>query len=171
MIRSAEAREAFLRRFGTVAEHSPWVAQEVWASAPLGTTDDVVEAFVRVIRCAEPQRLLSLIQAHPDLAGRAAVTGELGPESAREQASVGLDRLTPNDFIRFTALNDAYRSRFGFPFIICVREHTVDSILDQFEVRLKHDHTREIETARDEITKIVALRIRDQSPPEERSRS
>ena len=171
MIEPAGAREAFLRRFGMVAEHSPWVAEDAWASAPFGTTADVVEAFARAIHRARPQRLLSLIRAHPDLAGRAAVAGELGPESAREQASVGLDRLTPDDFTRFTALNDAYRRRFNFPFIICVREHAVDSILDQFEVRLGHDRTREIETARDEITKIVALRIRDQSPPDDRSRS
>ena len=131
----------------------------------------MIDAFTRALQTTPGDRLVELIRAHPDLAGRAAIAGELGKESAREQASVGLDRLTPSDFARFTTLNEAYRQRFGFPFIICVREHTVASILDQFERRLEHSPAREIEAAATEITKIVALRIRDQMPVDERSRS
>jgi 2-oxo-4-hydroxy-4-carboxy-5-ureidoimidazoline decarboxylase len=158
-----ETREAFLDRFGQVAEHSPWVAEAAWHEGPFATIDQVVEAFGKAIATAPREDLVTLIRAHPDLAGTAAIAGEVGPESAAEQASIGLDRLTPEDFARFTNLNATYRARFGFPFIICVREHTVEQVLDQFERRLAHDESREVQTATDEITKIVALRIRDQS--------
>ena len=104
---------------------------------------------------------LELIRAHPDLAGRAAIAGELTAESAREQASARLDRLTPAEFARFTALNNAYRQRFQFPFIICVRNHTRDTILAAFEQRLGNTSAQEIQTALREIAAIAELRLRD----------
>lgn len=166
-----ETRAAFLARFGHVAEYSPWVAEAAWKAAPFSTVEEVVNAFRQAIVDAPERQLMALIRAHPDLAGTVAVAGELGPQSSSEQASAGLDRLSTDDFDRFTRLNSAYRARFGFPFIICAREHTLESILDRFERRLDHDPRREVETARDEIVKIVELRIRDQSLTDERSRN
>jgi OHCU decarboxylase len=107
------------------------------------------------------QARLALIHAHPDLAGRAAIAGVLTPESSREQASARLDRLTAEEYARFQQLNSAYRERFGFPFIICVREHTLASILEQFERRLNHDRAAEMTTALTEIGKIASLRLHD----------
>ena len=104
-------------------------------------------------------RKIALIQAHPDLAGRAALAGTLTPESTNEQASAGLDRLSPDEFASFTRLNDAYRNQFGFPFVICVREHTKHSILQNFVQRLEHSREQEIDTALDEIAKIARLRL------------
>src|SRR5687767_14167781 len=104
---------------------------------------------------------LELIRAHPDLAGRAAIAGELTPESTREQASARLDQLTPDEFAAFTRLNQAYRERFAFPFVICVREHTRSSILAAFVERLDHSREQEVGTALAEIGKIARLRLAD----------
>jgi 2-oxo-4-hydroxy-4-carboxy-5-ureidoimidazoline decarboxylase len=158
-------RAAFLARFGHVAEHSPWVAEEAFARGPFADADAVVQAFCDVVRGASRERRLALVRAHPDLAGRAAIGGELTADSAREQASAGLDRMTPEEFARFGRLNGAYRARFGFPFVICVREHTRASILDAYERRLGNDADAELETATGEVAKIVALRLRDALAP------
>jgi 2-oxo-4-hydroxy-4-carboxy-5-ureidoimidazoline decarboxylase len=112
-----------------------------------------------VVRDASPDEQLALIRAHPELAGKAAVDGGLTDASAAEQASAGLDRLTQAEFDLFHALNAAYRERFGFPFIICVRLTDKAGILAAMERRLSNDYETEIATALDEIGKIVRLRL------------
>jgi OHCU decarboxylase len=102
-----------------------------------------------------------LIRAHPDLAGRAVIADTLTPESAREQAAAGLDRLTPEQRAQILELTGAYRERFGFPFVICAREHTADSIIAAATERLAHDPDAEERTALAEIAKIAALRLAD----------
>ena len=101
------------------------------------------------------------MRAHPDLAGKAAVAGELSSTAAREQASAGLDRLTPDEHARFIELNTAYRERFGFPFVICVRDNTRDSILAAFEERLGHGRDEELATALGQVVRIAELRLED----------
>ena len=154
-------RDGFVAALGSVAEHSPWVVAETWARRPFASVDELVEALHATMSAAPQERQLVLIRAHPDLAGRAAIAGDLTDASAREQASAGLDRLTPADYQRFHHLNDAYRDRFGFPFIICVREHAKESILEAFETRLHHEPAAEIATAVDQIGRIVRLRVLD----------
>ncbi len=110
---------------------------------------------------ADEEDRLALIRAHPDLAGRAAIAGELTPESTREQAAAGLDRLTPEQYERLTALNAGYRERFGFPFVVCAREHTADSILAAAAARMGADPRDEQRTALAEIAKIARLRLED----------
>jgi len=112
------------------------------------------------------ERQVALIQAHPDLAGKAAIAGELTAESAHEQSSAGLSRLAPEEFATFTRLNHAYRERFGFPFVICAREHNATSILEHFAARLEHTRTQEIDTALGEIAKIARLRLLDVVQPQ-----
>ena len=118
-------------------------------------------AMVQVVERADPERQVELIRAHPDLAGRAALAGELTPASSGEQASAALDRLPPEALDRLTAATEAYRERFGFPFVVCVREHTVESIIDAAERRLGSERDDEVRTALGEIGKIAALRLRD----------
>lgn len=154
-------RAAFLARLAGVAEGSPWVAERAWGLGPFADADAVAEAFARVARDASAADQLALIRAHPDLAGRAALDGDLTPESAGEQRSAGLDRLTPADLERFTRLNGAYRTRFGFPFVICVRGRDVEGILRDYEERLPHDADTERARAVEEIVAIMRLRIRD----------
>jgi 2-oxo-4-hydroxy-4-carboxy-5-ureidoimidazoline decarboxylase len=162
---SAMSREQFLAALGFLLEHSPWIVEAAWARRPFADRDDLHARLVAVVREAPLERQVALIQAHPDLAGRAAIAGELTAASTREQASAGLDRLSPEEYRRFHALNDAYRARFGFPFIIAVRENTKESILASFQARLGNDRAAEVRTALDEIGKIVRLRLADAVAP------
>jgi 2-oxo-4-hydroxy-4-carboxy-5-ureidoimidazoline decarboxylase len=115
--------------------------------------------MIAAVNTASADATLKLVKAHPDLAGKAARAGALTADSTQEQASVGLDRLSEAEFARFHKLNDAYQSKFGIPFIVCVRRHTKDSILREFERRLSHDSADEFDTALHEIFRIGALRL------------
>jgi 2-oxo-4-hydroxy-4-carboxy-5-ureidoimidazoline decarboxylase len=139
-------------------EHSPWV--EARADARPSSGDRHAD-LMAVVRDASPEEQLALIRAHPELAGKAAVA--LTEASAAEQASAGLDRLTQAEFDRFHALNAAYREKFGFPFIICVRLTDKAGILAAMERRLTNDRDSEIATALDEIGRIVRLRLGDKA--------
>lgn len=159
-------REEFVARFGLLFEHSPWVVEQAWHKRPFGTVSELHDTFLKNVYDAPPERQLGLIRAHPDLAGKAAMEGMLTPESAREQVSAGLDRLTSEEYERFHRLNGAYREKFGFPVVVAVREHTKETILADVEARLKHSRAEEIETALAEISKISHLRLRDQVEPD-----
>ncbi len=154
-------KEEFVRRFGSLYEHSPWVAEGAWRERPFGDLSELHEAFLRAVRDAPQERRLALIRAHPELAGKAAVAGELTPESEGEQASAGLDRLTPEEYEELKRLNGAYKEKFDFPMVVAVREHTKETIFAQAEARLKHSRSEEIETALGEIGKIAHLRLLD----------
>lgn len=153
--------EEFVARFGSLLEHSPWVAEEAWRERPFSDLSELHGAFLKAMYDAPPERQLALIRAHPDLAGKAAISGDLTPESTREQASARLDRLSPEEYEAFTRMNREYREKFGFPMIVAVREHTKETVLADAEVRLKHSRLEEIETALAEIAKIANLRLRD----------
>ncbi len=152
-------RDHFVQHLGFLFEGSPWIAAQAWETRPFASVSGLYAALCSVMYAASREQQLALICAHPDLAGKAAIAGELTPDSRREQASAGLDRLSPDEFARFTRLNSAYRERFGFPFVICVREHTKESILAAFARRLEHQRDAEIVTALDEIAKIAKLRL------------
>ena len=143
------SREGFVERFG-------------WRFSP---GDRVMEVMVTAVDAAPEARKMALIRAHPDLAGKAAVAGELTRESTLEQSSAGLDTLTPDEYREFQRLNGAYRERFGFPLIFAVREHTKETILAGAEERLRHSRRREVETALAEISKIARLRLEDLVEP------
>ena len=154
-------RDEFVSQLGSVFERSPWVAERAWGSRPFEGFAELYGAMVGVVDEASRERQLALIRAHPDLAGKAAIAGELTPESSGEQASAGLDRLTPEEYEAFTEMNRAYRERFGFPMIVCVREHTKESILQNAESRLENSREKEVEIALGEIAKIARLRLRE----------
>jgi OHCU decarboxylase len=154
-------QRGFVSRFGALYEHSPWIAERVWHERPFGSFAQLHGAFVQVMYDAPLDQQLALIRAHPDLAGKAAIAGELTRESAREQASAGLDRLTPEEYEEFHRLNAAYREKFGFPLIIAVRENSKETILAGAGARLEHSRAQEIETALGEITKIARFRLQD----------
>ena len=148
--------EAFTERYADVFEHSPWVASRASRRRPFA---DLHGALMGVVRDATRNEQLALIQAHPDLAGKAAIDGTLTQASTIEQASAGLDRMTADEYARFHALNAAYRARFGFPFVICVRLTDKAGILAAMERRSGQDRDAEIATAIEEIGKIAALRL------------
>jgi len=154
-------RDAFVERFGGVFEASPWVAQAAYPSGPFADLDALHRAMTAVVDRAPRERQLELIRAHPDLAGQAAIAGELTAASTAEQASAGLDRLSAEQFERITALNAAYRERFGFPFVICAREHDAPAIIAAMERRLAHTPDTEVPNALEEIGRIARLRLED----------
>jgi OHCU decarboxylase len=154
-------RDDFVAYFGGVFEESPWIAREAWESRPFGSVDALHAAMVWVVEHSPRAARLELIRAHPDLAGKAAIAGALTPESTREQAAAGLDRLTPAQYERITTLTAAYRERFGFPFVVCAREHTADSIIATAAARLEARSDEEEQTALSEIAKIARLRLDD----------
>lgn len=149
---------AFVARFGALFEHSPWVVERAAALRPF---DDLHAGLMRAVRTAAPAEQLALINAHPELAGKAAIDRTLTDASAAEQAAAGLDRLAPAEYDRFHALNTAYRTRFGFPFIICVRLTNKAGILAAMEARQANDRDTEIATALGQIGDIVRLRLGD----------
>jgi OHCU decarboxylase len=146
---------------GPLFEHSPWVAAGAWRRRPFGNVAELQAALEAVMREAPRERRLELIRAHPELAGRQADERTLTRASSQEQASVGLDRLTADEFETLRRLNRSYRERFGFPLIVCVREHTKGSIVDWGLARLEHSPEQEIEIAVGEIAKIARLRLAD----------
>lgn len=154
-------RAAFVERFGPLFEHSPWVAEAAWRDRPFADREALYDALVTAMHAAPRERKLALIRAHPDLAGKAAVEGTLTDSSKREQASAGLDRLTPDEYAAFTRTNSAYRERFGFPFVVCAREHTKESILRVASERLANSEDEEIRVALEEIAKIARLRLEE----------
>jgi OHCU decarboxylase len=150
-------RAAFVARYGPLFEHSPWVAEAAWEHAPFRSPEALHAAMVAAVERAPRERRLALIRAHPDLSG--AANGALSADSAREQASAGLDRLTPAQSEALAAANAAYRERFGFPFVICARERTAATILAAARARLAHDPAEEERVALAEIAKIAWLRL------------
>lgn len=159
-------RAGFVARFGTLFESSPWIAERAWHDRPFDGLTDLFEALRAAMYEAPPESKLELIRAHPDLAGKAAVEGSLTPESTREQASAGLDRLSPQEYELFNRLNNSYREKFGFPLVVCVREHTKESVLAEAEARLEHSRSEEVEISLEEIARIAYLRLQDLVEPD-----
>ena len=149
----------FVDALGAIFERSPWIAERAWNRRPFGTADDVMNAMLSVVESASDDEKIALIRAHPDLAGKAARAGALTEHSTSEQAGVGLDRLSDEEFDRFHHLNDAYKARFGFPFVVAVRGHTRDTILAAFETRLENDQTAEMAEALRNIGLIARFRL------------
>jgi OHCU decarboxylase len=157
----------FVARFGGVFEHSPWIAERAHG-LELGPAHDtatgVHSALARAFRAASPEERLGVLNAHPDLAGKLAAAKRLTPESTAEQAGAGLDALTDAERARFTELNDAYQAKFGFPFIIAVRDNDKAGILAAFESRLGNDRATELGTAERQVERIAQLRLKDMLP-------
>jgi 2-oxo-4-hydroxy-4-carboxy-5-ureidoimidazoline decarboxylase len=151
--------DAFVERLGGVFEHSPWVAAGVVAALPFASVDALHRAMCAVVAAASHEAQLGLIRAHPELAGRAAIAGELTADSTREQQGAGLDRCSPEEFAELQALNTAYRERFGFPFIIAVRGHSRQSIIASLRTRLGHPVEQEFAEALEQIERIAGLRL------------
>ena len=159
---SEMTREVFLEAFGGVFEHSPWVAERAF-EVELGPTHDTAQGFhnamARVFRSASDDERLGVLQAHPDLAGKLAAAKRLTEDSTAEQASAGLDALTDAERSIFEKLNGEYTDKFGFPFIIAVRDHTKSSILEAFKRRLNSDRATEFAEACRQVERIAELRL------------
>lgn len=156
------SRDDFLARFGGIFEHSQWVAEQAFDEGgfaePL-TVSKVHGAMVTAFRAAPYEAKLAVLRAHPDLAGKLAISGGLTEDSKKEQAGAGLDRLTPDEHARFTTVNTSYTTKFGFPFIIAVKGLNKDDILSAFETRINNTKDQEFETACAQVERIALLRL------------
>ncbi len=153
-------RDAFVARFGSVYEHSPWVAEAVFdKSNDSSDISQLSQAMSAVVDDASSEHQLALLRAHPDLAGRLAVQGELTQASTAEQRSAGLDQCTHEEVEKFQFLNKEYTDKFGFPFILAVSGKTRTQILENFEARLKNLPDQEFATALGEVHKIARIRL------------
>ena len=156
------SQQAFVERFGSVYEHSAWVAERTWLAGldqSHASVSALADAMAAVLANASRDEKLGLIRAHPDLAGRAAQQGTLTQESNREQSSAGLDQCTPEELARFQSLNAAYLSKFGMPFIMAVKDSNRHEILQGFEQRLPNDPEVEFDRAIAEVNRIAAFRL------------
>lgn len=154
-------KEQFVRLLDGLFEAAPWVAEQAYASRPFTTVAVLHDAMMAAVRIRPRQERIAFIACHPDLAGKATRAGEMASASLSEQAGLGLDRLSDDEFRRFEKLNADYRQKFGFPFVICLRRQTRDAVLDAFERRLRNDADAELAAAFDEIGHITRLRLVD----------
>jgi len=153
------SQDDFVAALANVFEYSPWIAGQVAALRPFAGVNALFAAMKSAVDGAPKELRLALIKAHPDLASKTQRAAGLTAESHAEQNSAGLDRLSDAEYQAFERVNDAYRGKFGFPYIVCVRRHTRDSILRDFERRLPNDAQAEAETSIGEICRIAALRL------------
>jgi 2-oxo-4-hydroxy-4-carboxy-5-ureidoimidazoline decarboxylase len=149
----------FVAALANIFEYSPWIAEQVAAARPFAGVGALFAAMKVAVEHAPAEQRLALIKAHPDLADKTQRAAGLTAESNAEQNSVGLDRLSDAEYQAFERVNNAYRSKFGFPYIVCVRRQTKDSILRDFERRLPNDAATEMKASVAEICRIAALRL------------
>ncbi|MFV3370198.1 2-oxo-4-hydroxy-4-carboxy-5-ureidoimidazoline decarboxylase [Pseudomonas sp. NY15435] len=155
-------RAAFINAFADIYEHSPWVAEKTYDLGVDDSLNDIEllqQRMADILLSASHDAQLALINAHPDLAGKAAVRGELTASSTAEQAGAGIQDCTAEEFARFTELNDAYKAKFGFPFIKAVKGSNRHQILAAFEERIHNTPEQEFQTALAEINKIAMFRL------------
>ncbi|MEM9124130.1 MAG: allantoinase PuuE [Pseudomonadota bacterium] len=166
-IPSQMQQPAFVAAYGGVFEHSPWIAERAF-KLELGPAHDTAgglhNALVRMFRSASEAERLGVLTAHPDLAGKLAQARRLTRESTSEQASAGLDALTDDERKAFAGLNADYVEKYGFPFIIAVRDYDKAGIMQAFQRRLRHERETEFAEACRQVERIAELRLRDILP-------
>ena len=156
---NAMDRAAFVQKFGGIFENSPWVAEQASEKRPFASLDDMHAAMVAVAKYAPATLQLTLLQSHPDLAGKEAQAGAMTASSVAEQASAGLNALSHDEMTQISNLNAAYKKKFGFPFIIAVRMHTKEGILFEFNRRLQNDTQTEFANDLQNVYIITRLRL------------
>lgn len=156
---NASSKDDFVAALANIFEHSPWIAERASSKRPFAGVKELFDAMKQTIGQAQGELRLALIKAHPDLADKTQRAAGLTAESNAEQNSAGLDRLSDAEYRAFERVNNAYRAKFGFPYIVCVRRHTKDSILRDFERRLPNNAASEMQKSIEEICRIAALRL------------
>lgn len=151
----------FVQVLGGIYEHSPWVAEQAATQRPFASADALTAAMRHAVDAAGIDPQLKLVRAHPELAGKAAVRGELTAESTREQAGAGLDQCTPEEFARLQDLNNRYNEKFGFPFILAVRGYDRHGIIEAFAKRVDNDRDTELRASLEQIHRIAGFRLHD----------
>lgn len=155
------SQEEFTNTLGGIWEETPEIAKQAWHSKPFTDIESLYQSMVAIVNQMSDTEQLNLIKAHPDLGAKT----KMAEASVQEQAGVGLDRLSKVEYERFQSLNQAYKDKFNFPFIVAVKYHTKESVLQAFETRLKNNQSQEKQTALAEISKIARLRLESEITP------
>ncbi len=156
---NALERPAFVKCLGGIVEHSPWIADAAWEKRPFDSVDALHTVMVAALMRAPVETQLMVTRMHPELAGMAAIRGEVTSHSKHEQGGAGLTQCSPQEFSRLSALNRAYSAKFGFPFIIAVKGLDRTAIIERFAQRLERDRATEFAEALDQIARIARLRL------------
>jgi 2-oxo-4-hydroxy-4-carboxy-5-ureidoimidazoline decarboxylase len=152
-------RAQFAAALGSIYEHSPWIPGEAWSRRPFATIDELHAAMADVVAHAGRERQLTLIRAHPELAGKAMIRDALTADSTAEQSGAGLTQCSPHEFARLQALNARYNAKFGFPFILAVKGYDRGGIIAEFERRIENSLDQEFVECLRQIDKIARLRL------------
>jgi 2-oxo-4-hydroxy-4-carboxy-5-ureidoimidazoline decarboxylase len=145
----------FIETLGFIFEGTSQIAAQTWHLRPFSDLSDLHEKMLTVVNATTDAEKLALIRSHPDLGSKT----KMAEASVQEQSGVGLDQLAPEEFAKFQSLNQAYKDKFGFPFIIAVKNHTKTSILEAFEARLQNSQASELQQAIAEISAIAKFRL------------
>jgi len=156
---NAMGEAAFVQAFVGVFEHSPWVAQRAFADGPFASVDELHAAMVAVVDRASAEDKLALLRAHPELAGKAAIRGELTADSTNEQSGAGLSQCSAEEYAQLTELNARYNARFGFPFILAVKGYDRAGVIAEFARRVTRDRDAELAECQRQIGRITRLRL------------
>src|SRR5260370_35500702 len=147
-------QDDFVKKLSVLFEGPPWIVAQAWHARPFRSLEHLHQGLCAVMYNAPVEQQVELLQAHPDLVGRAALAGTLTPASTNEQAAAGLDRLSPEEIATFSRSTHAYRDRFGFPFVICPSDNKQDSILPGFDARFPNSRDQATKIALDEASQI-----------------
>lgn len=158
---NAMPEAAFVGVLGGIYEHSPWFAESAARKRPFADLASLAAALREAVDLAGREAQLALVRAHPELAGKAAVRGELTDESTREQSGAGLHLCTPAEFERLQQLNADYNRKFGFPFILAVRGYDRHGIIAEFARRIDNTPDVELQTCINQIHRIAQFRLDD----------
>ena len=156
-------QQRFIEVFGSIFEHSPWIAELAWYSRPFSSRSDILSAMTEVLNRASKEQKLDLMKAHPELAGKLAQTGKLTEDSKDEQASAGLNTCSEKELATLTEYNQRYQCKFGFPFIVAVKSMDKYAIIKRFAERLENDEETEFNDALQQIFTIAELRMQNLS--------
>jgi 2-oxo-4-hydroxy-4-carboxy-5-ureidoimidazoline decarboxylase len=156
---NALGRPAFVKCLGGIVEHSPWIADAAWEKRPFDSVVALHETMIDALMHAPVETQLMVMRMHPELAGMAAIRGEVTAHSKQEQGGAGLTQCSPREFSLLSALNRAYGAKFGFPFIIAVKDLDRTAIIARFAQRLERDRATEFAEALDQIARIARLRL------------
>jgi len=149
------SQEEFTENLGAIFEHTPEIATQAWLERPFADISELHQVMAAIVHKMSESEQLKLICAHPDLGSKF----KMAEASVQEQSTVGLDQLSATEYDRFQQLNHDYKQKFSFPFIIAVRNHTKDSILNAFEERLLNSLAIEKQQAITEIIEIARWRL------------
>ena len=147
----------FVDQVGWIFENSSWVARRVWKHRPFGSMEDLHKRMTAEVAAASTAEKLALLRAHPDLGTRA----KISQSSTREQASAGLDQLTPVEFARLHQYNETYKGKFGFPFLFAVKGSSKLRVIQALESRLQATPEDEFQEALQQVYKIARFRLED----------